>query len=144
MALAERMTKREYYGFLRDRARTAVLATVRADGRPHAAPVWFDLDGDTFVFTTNQDTVKGRNMRRNPYVTLCIDDETPPFRFVIIEGTAELTPGDPALLHWATRIGGRYMGGGRAEEYGQRNAVPSELLVRVTPQKILALKNIAD
>jgi hypothetical protein len=138
------MTKKECQSFLRDRARTAVLATVRADGRPHAAPVWFELDGDTFVFTTGQDTVKGRNMRRDPRVTLCIDDEAPPFHFVVIEGTAELTAEDPDLLHWATRIGGRYMGAERADEYGQRNAVPTELLVRITPQKILAHKNISD
>jgi PPOX class probable F420-dependent enzyme len=144
MALARRMTKTEYQSFLRDRARTAVLATVRADGRPHAAPVWFDLDGDTLVLTTGHDTVKGRNMRRDPRVTLCIEDENPPFHFVIIEGTAELTAEDPNLLHWATRIGGRYMGAERAEEYGQRNAVSSELLVRITPQKILAHKNISD
>jgi PPOX class probable F420-dependent enzyme len=144
MALARRMTKMEYQSFLRDSARTAVLATVRADGRPHAAPVWFDLDGDTLVLTTGHDTVKGRNMRRDPRVTLCIEDENPPFHFVIIEGTAELTAEDPNLLHWATRIGGRYMGAERAEEYGQRNAVSSELLVRITPQKILAHKNISD
>ena len=138
------MTKSEYYGFLRDRARTAVLATVRADGRPHAAPVWFDLDGDTFVFTTGQDTVKGRNISRDPRVTLCIDDGGPPFHFIIVEGMARLTSEDPALLNWATRIGGRYMGAERADEYGQRNAVPSELLVRVTPKKILAHKNVSD
>ena len=138
------MTKREYQSFLRDSARTAVLATVRADGRPHAAPVWFDLDGDTFILTTGQDTVKGRNMRRDPRVTLCVEDENPPFHFIIIEGTAELTAEDPNLLHWATRIGGRYMGAERADEYGQRNAVPSELLVRITPQKIMAHKNISD
>jgi PPOX class probable F420-dependent enzyme len=144
MALARRMTKTEYQSFLRDSARTAVLATVRADGRPHAAPVWFDLDGDTFVFTTGQNTVKGRNMLRDPRVTLCIDDDDPPFHFVIIEGTAELTSEDPTLLHWATRIGGRYMGTKRADEYGQRNAVPTELLVRVAPEKILAHKNISD
>ena len=137
------MTRSEYYGFLRDRARTAVLATVRADGRPHAAPVWFDLDGDTFVFTTGQDTVKGRNISRDPRVTLCIDDENPPFHFIIVEGVATLTSEDPDLLHWAVRIGGRYMGADRADEYGRRNAVPSELLVRVTPQKILAHKNIS-
>ena len=141
--MAERMTKGEYYGFLRDRARTAVLGTVRDDGRPHAAPVWFDLDGDTFVITTGQDTVKGRNMRRDPRVTLCIDDENPPFHVVIIEGKVELTVEDPDLLHWATRIGGRYMGAERADEYGRRNAVPSELLVRIIPQKIMAHKNIS-
>jgi PPOX class probable F420-dependent enzyme len=138
------MTAREYENFLLVRARTATLATVRADGRPHAAPIWFDLDGDILVFTTGESTVKGRNMRRDPRVSLCIDEEEPPFHFVVIEGKAELTAEDPDILRWATRIGGRYMGAERAEEYGRRNAVASELLVRVTPQKILAYKNISD
>jgi PPOX class probable F420-dependent enzyme len=82
-------------------------------------------------------------MRRDQRVSLCIDDEEPPFHFAIIEGTAELIDGDPDLLHWATRIGGRYMGPDRADEYGQRNAVTGELLVRVTPHKILAFKNVS-
>ena len=142
--MAQRMTAREYENFMLVRARTATLATVRADGRPHAAPIWFDLDGDILVFTTGESTVKGRNMRRDPRVSLCIDDEEPPFHFVVIEGKAELTAEDPDILRWATRIGGRYMGAERAEEYGRRNAVASELLVRVTPQKILAYKNISD
>jgi hypothetical protein len=62
----------------------------------------------------------------------------------MIEGTSELKAEDPDLLRWATRIGGRYMGAERAEEYGRRNAVEGELLVRVTPQKVVAYKNMAD
>jgi PPOX class probable F420-dependent enzyme len=139
-----KMTDEEYRSFLLDRARTATLATVRADGRPHAAPIWFDLDGDTLVFTTGESTIKARNMRRDPRVSLCIDEYEPPFHFVLIEGTAELTADDPDLLYWATRLGGRYMGADRAEEYGRRNAVEGELLVRVTPQRIVAHKNISD
>jgi PPOX class probable F420-dependent enzyme len=142
--VTQQMTEKEYRSFLLDGARTAILATVRADGRPHVAPIWFDLDGDTLVFTTGESTVKGRNMRRDPRVSLCIDEDEPPFHFVLIEGTAELTAEDPDLLYWATRLGGRYMGADRAEEYGRRNAVEGELLVRVTPQKILAYKNISD
>ena len=138
------MTEEEYRSFLLDRSRTAILATVRADGRPHMAPVWFDLDGDTLVFTTGEYTVKGRNMRRDARVSLCIDEEEPPFHFALIEGAADLAAGDPDLLYWATRIGGRYMGPDRADEYGRRNAVEGELLVRVTPQKIVAYKNISD
>jgi PPOX class probable F420-dependent enzyme len=138
------MTEEEYRSFLLERSRTAILATVRADGRPHVAPIWFDLDGDTLVFMTGENTVKGRNMRRDPRVSLCIDDEEPPFHFVLIEGAAKLTAEDPDLLYWATRIGGRYMGAERAEEYGRRNAVQGESLVRVTPQKIVAYKNISD
>jgi PPOX class probable F420-dependent enzyme len=138
------MTNEEYKSFMLDRARTAVLATVRTDGRPHTAPIWFDLEGDALVFTTGESTVKGRNMRRDPRVSLCIDEEEPPFHFVVIEGNSELTAGDSDLLYWATRIGGRYMGADRADEYGRRNAVEGELLVRVMPQKVVAYKNISD
>jgi PPOX class probable F420-dependent enzyme len=97
--VARQMTNDEYRSFMLDRARTAVLATVRADGRPHAAPIWFDLDDDTLVFTTGESTMKGRNMRRDARVSLCIDEEEPPFHFVLIEGSADLSAGDPDLLY---------------------------------------------
>jgi PPOX class probable F420-dependent enzyme len=142
--VAQKMTNEEYKSFMLDRARTAVLATVRADGRPHVAPIWFDLHDDILVFTTGENTVKASNMRREPRVSLCVDEEEPPFHFVAIEGTSELSAWDPDLLYWATRIGGRYMGSDRADEYGRRNAVEGELLVRVAPQKIVAYKNISD
>jgi hypothetical protein len=77
-------------------------------------------------------------------VSLCIDDERPPFHFVIVEGVATLTVDDPDLLLWATRLGGRYMGEEEAEAFGRRNAVPGELLVRVAPTKVLAYMDIAD
>ncbi len=142
--MAREMTAEEYREFLLGSARTATLATVRADGQPHAAPIWYHLDGETFVFTTAEDTVKARNLRRDGRVSLCIDDERPPFHFVIVEGVATLTADDPDLLLWATRLGGRYMGEEEAEAFGRRNAVPGELLVRVAPTKVLAYMNIAD
>jgi PPOX class probable F420-dependent enzyme len=119
-------------------ARTAKLAVVRADGSPHVAPVWVDLDGDQIVFTTSAETIKGKAIRRDPRVSLCWDDERPPFSFVTISGTAETTDDPRELLRWATRIGGRYMGADRAEEIGRRNAVPPEMVVRVTASKIVA------
>src|SRR6476646_6251133 len=119
-------------------ARTAKLAVVRADGSPHVAPVWVDLDGDEVVFMTSADTIKGKAIRRDPRVALCWDDEQPPFSFVTVTGTARLSTDHDDLLRWGTRIGGRYMGADRAEEYGQRNAVPPEMVVRVTPTKVVA------
>jgi PPOX class probable F420-dependent enzyme len=140
----QKMTPDEYRSFLLHRTRTAKLATVRADGRPHVAPVWFVMDGDNVIFTTWHATVKAMNLRRDPRVCLCVDDEAPPFSFVQIEGTATLSEDLDDLRHWATRIAGRYMGTDQAEAYGRRNGVPGELLVRVTPTRILAQKNIAD
>ncbi len=125
--------------------RTAKLATVRADGRPHVAPVWFDIDDDgAVVFNTGEDTVKGRNLLRDPRCVVCIDDDRPPFSFVTIEGTAEVSRDLAAVLAWATRIGGRYMGNDRATEYGERNGVPGELLVRLRPDRVLGLADLAD
>lgn len=142
--MARKMTTEESRDFLLGSIRTATLATVRADGRPHTAPIWYHLEDETFVFMTGRNTVKGRNLLRDPRLSLCIDDERPPFHFVIVEGVATLSDGDPDLLHWATRIGGRYMGEDQAEAFGRRNAVPGELLVRVTPTKVLAYMDIAD
>ena len=138
--MAEKMTPEEQRAFLSAGTRTAKLATVGADGRPHVAPIWFVLDGDTVIFTTGESTVKGRNLRRDPRVALSVDDETPPFAFVLIEGTAEPAADAPEMLEWATRIAARYMGAARADAYGRRNAVPGELLVRVRPTKIIAEK----
>lgn len=138
------MTEAEYQAFLQAQTHTGKLATVCADGRPHVVPIWFDLDGDTLVFTTWHASVKARNMQRDPRVCICIDDETPPFSFVVIEGSVAMTADADELRYWATRIGGRYMGADQAEVYEKRNAVAGELVVRVTPTKIIAQKNIAD
>jgi PPOX class probable F420-dependent enzyme len=138
------LTSTEARLFLLERPRTAKLASVRADGRPHIAPIWFDLDGDTLVFTTWHTTVKATNIRRDPRVSLCVDDEAPPFAFVLVEGIATLSDDLDELRRWATRIAGRYMGVGLAESYGRRNGVPGELLVRITPTKILAQAGISD
>jgi PPOX class probable F420-dependent enzyme len=125
-------------------ARTAKLGIVRADGSAHVAPVWVDLDGDDIVFMTSADTIKGKAILRDPRVSLCFDDETPPFSFVTVAGTATTSTDPVELLYWGTRIGGRYMGADQAEAYGQRNAVPPEMVVRITPTKITAKVNIAS
>ena len=125
-------------------ARTAKVAVVRADGAPHVAPVWVDLDGDDIVFMTAADTVKGKAILRDPRVSLCWDDERPPFSFVTVTGTATISRDGADLLYWATRIGGRYMGSERGDQYGRRNAVPPEMVVRVKPSRIVARVNVAE
>lgn len=125
-------------------AHTAKLAVVRADGSPHVAPVWFDLDGDDVMFMTAADNIKGKAILRDGRVSLCVDDERPPFSFVTIAGTTKTSTDPDELLQWAIRIARRYMGADRAEDYGRRNAVPPEMLVRLTPTKVVATVNVAD
>ncbi|MEU7246408.1 PPOX class F420-dependent oxidoreductase [Streptomyces sparsogenes] len=142
--MAKKMTKDQWHAFVSEGTRTAKLSTVRADGRPHIAPIWFLLDGDDLVFNTGEDTVKGRNMARDGRVSLCVDDDRPPFSFVTVEGHAELSDRLEEVRHWATRIAARYMGEELAEQYGARNGVPGELLVRVRVDKVVGLADIAD
>ncbi len=138
------MSETEWRAFVTEGTRTGKLSTTRADGRPHVAPIWFLVDDDgTVVFTTGADTLKGKALRRDPRVAMCVDDETPPFAFVLIEGTAEISEDLEVMLDWATRIGARYMGAESAEAYGKRNTVPGELLVRVTPAHVVARAEIA-
>jgi PPOX class probable F420-dependent enzyme len=125
-------------------ARTAKLAVSRADGSPHVAPVWVDLDGDDVVFMTSADTIKGKSILRDGRVALCFDDERPPFSFVTLTGTATTSTDPDELLAWGTRIGGRYMGADQAEAYGRRNAVPREMVVRVTVTNVVAKVDVAD
>ncbi|HXS62049.1 MAG TPA: PPOX class F420-dependent oxidoreductase [Streptosporangiaceae bacterium] len=125
-------------------AKTAKLAVVRADGAPHVAPVWVDLDGGQIMFMTSADTIKGKAILRDPRVSLCWDDERPPFNFLTVAGLAQTSVEPDELLRWSIRIGGRYMGADRAEEFGRRNAVPPEMLIRVTPTKIVAKVNISE
>lgn len=140
----QEMTPEETRSFLMDTVRTGKLATVRPDGRPHVAPIWYQLDGDDLLFTTWHESVKAKNLQHDARVSICVDDEQPPFAFVIIEGMVEISEKPDDLLRWATRIGERYMGPDQAEAFGQRNGVKGELLVRITPTKIIARKNISD
>jgi PPOX class probable F420-dependent enzyme len=138
------MTKDEWHAFVMDGTRTAKVATVRKDGRPHVVPVWFILDGDDVVFTTAATSVKGATLRRDRYASLCVDDQTPPYSFVMIEGPVELSSDLDELRRVATTIGGRYMGAERAEEFGARNAVEGEVVVRLRPSHVLAQADLAD
>jgi PPOX class probable F420-dependent enzyme len=140
----KKMSKAEAYEFLASGTRTGKLATVRDDGRPHVAPIWFVLDGDDLIFNTWHESVKGKNLVRDGRIALTVDEEVAPYAFVLVEGTVEVTEDDPAeSLKWATRIGARYMGHDQAEAFGQRNSVPGELLVRIKVDKIIAQKELA-
>ncbi len=136
------MDENEIINFLMKGTRTGKLATVREDGRPHVAPIWFVWNEGKIIFGTGDSSVKAKNMRHNPQVSDCVDDESPTYAFVIIQGTAKLFDKHKDLLKWNTVLGGRYMGKELAEVYGKRNAVEGSLLVEVTPTKMISDKDV--
>ncbi|MEI7029970.1 PPOX class F420-dependent oxidoreductase [Streptomyces pratensis] len=140
--MAHHMTDEEWRAFLSEGTRTAKVSTVRPDGSPHIAPVWFLLDGDTVVFTTSRESVKGRNLARDGRAALCVDDDRSPYAFAVVQGHAELSEEPNALLRWATRIARRYVAPEAAEEFGRRNGVSGELIVRVRIEKVVAMADM--
>jgi PPOX class probable F420-dependent enzyme len=139
------MTAEEIREFILSVARPGLLVTVRPDGRAHVTPVWIDLDADgSVVFTTGAETVKGRNLRRTKRAVICVDDDQPPFSFVTLEGPVTIDDDLARVREWAARLGGRYMGASRAEEYGARNGIPGELLVRLHPERTSSAADLAN
>jgi PPOX class probable F420-dependent enzyme len=137
------MTPDEVHAFLSHGTRTAKLATSRRDGEPHVMAVWFVLDREELALTTWGDSVKGRNLRRNPRAAAIVDEEVAPYAFVHIRGQVTLSEDLKEILRFATAIGGRYTGADRAGEFGRRNAVPGELLARLRPQRVIATADVA-
>jgi PPOX class probable F420-dependent enzyme len=147
------MTPNEVYTFLNSGTMTGKISTANLSGKPHVAPVWFVVDeypleviNIIITFTTHSKSLKARHLLSNPQVCLCVDDQTPPYSFVIVNGIAEIyqSPDQEDLLKWTTRIAERYMGKENAERFGKRNAVPGEFIIRIRPTKIIAQKNVSD
>jgi PPOX class probable F420-dependent enzyme len=136
------MSRDEALAFLAEGTRTGKLATARGS-RPHVAPIWFVVDGDDLVFTTGDQTVKGRQLRANPQAALSVDVDVYPFSFVVVRGRVSWDPAAPDLLEWSTRIAARYVPAGQADTYGRRNAVPGELLCRLHIEHVTGFVDIA-
>ena len=120
--------------FLTD-VQTTTVATVRADGRPHAAPVVFALDGDDIIFLTAATSVKGQNLRLTERAALTFDEQRPPFGFVIVEGPAAMTEDPDEVVKSGKAIADRYQI--PEDVFLEHNAVPGQLIVRVTPKRII-------
>ena len=147
------MSKGEIARFVMQDTLTGKLATVRIDGSSHVVPIWFVLDNENsqrrrrigdVIFTTDSTSAKANNIRRDNRVSICIDDQTRPFSFITIFGTAKIhTYKQKEVLKWATKIAERYMGKKNAEAYGRRNSGEGAVLVRIKPTRIIAEKDIA-
>jgi general stress protein 26 len=112
------MSHLEIRGFLKKDTFTGKLGTVDKDGISHVVPIWFVLgDGSAnnkigdIYFTTGADSTKAQNIQRNNTVSLCVDDQEPPFSFVFLRGKANIFPyKEKETIGWATKIAARYMG----------------------------------
>jgi PPOX class probable F420-dependent enzyme len=140
--VARPMTPEQTKAFLAAGTRTGKLATTRADGRAHVAPIWFIVDGDDLVFMTGAGTLKGKSLLRDPRAALVVDLEAPPYAFVLVEGTVTISEDLEEMLPLSIEIAKRYVDADQAEEFGRRNAVAGELLIRLPLDKVVALDDM--
>ena len=143
--MATKLEADELRVFLEEGCRTAKIACVRKDGSPTVSPVWFMLDNDDLVFTTMNTSLKFRLLQRDPRVSVCVESDSYPYGFATLQGTAtlhELTKED--LLKWTTLIATRYVPEELVAQFGRRNAVEGEVLVRVEIATSFAFSGVAD
>lgn len=139
------MTKDEIRNFLLQGTLTGKLGTINKDGTPHVVPIWYTVDEeDNIIFNTSGESVKAKNIRRDNRVRLCVDDQTPLFSFVLIDGIAQIERGQTGEIYkWAKIIAARYMGDDKSEAYGKRNSGEGEILVKIKPVRIVGQKDTA-
>ncbi len=121
-----------------DTDNNVVLVTVDEDGAPQASLVWAERDGDQILIGLEGYQRKAKNMRRDPRVTLIVQDDQPSKRnltqYLVIRGTVEMM--GPEIPHeWAALMdkqSQRYLG----TEFPFEKYTKTGVIVRVTPEKI--------
>ncbi|GAQ53096.1 PPOX class F420-dependent oxidoreductase [Streptomyces acidiscabies] len=112
----------------------ATVATLTAGGHPHLTVVWIKRDGDDLVFSTTADRAQGKNLARDPRVTIMISPPENPYTYAEIRGTATITPDPDRAL--PNELSLKYTG----QDYATFNPASKEdgdrVIVRVTPTKI--------
>ncbi len=104
-----------------------ILGIERVDGPPLTVPIWYMYEpGGELWFLTSLDSVKGRLLQRAMRFSLCVQTETPPYKYVSVEGTATISPADKELhsrpmarRYLGERGGDRYVDGSGGDADGE-------------------------
>ena len=123
-----------------DEAHIAHLVTVRPDGRPHVAPVWFlEEDGRAFVMT-DANAVKVRNIRREPTVALSVATDQRPLKYVVLHGEAQVSTTN--MEEMVQRICVRYDGPERGIDYARELLAEGRMcLIEVRVNRVIGWKD---
>ena len=94
--------------------RFAVLATINQDGTPQLTTMWYLLEDDgTIMMNTKVGRAKERNMRRDPRISICIEDD---YNFLTINGSVQLIDDPARAQHDIYRLSARYHGEEKARK----------------------------
>lgn len=129
------LTEQEIEEFL-GQANVAIVATVGADGQPHAVPTWYEWADGEMVFHTGVRTRKYRNIRHNDRVSICVDSKTVPYKAVVVYGRATTEVGTDDER--TRRLAIRYLGEALGTRYADSLRGTRLVIVRVRPDRIIS------
>jgi len=135
--MPDRLTKKEWVRFLKQR-RVGVLGTIGKDGHPVLTPIWYLYRRGTILMRTSRESVKARNIERDARVSLCVQEERPPYASVTVYGTATIEGEMEGLAYDIAR---RYLGviAGRAylQIAAENIQQGGEVTLVLTPERAL-------
>jgi PPOX class probable F420-dependent enzyme len=136
--MPRRYSRAEWQNFLKGR-RIAVLGTVGADGTPLLTPIWYLYRGGHILMRTDKESVKARNIARDPRVSLCVQDERPPYASVTVYGKASVEPAREGL---GAEMAKHYLGAVGAAGYQRAVSAAievgrEEVTLVITPERVL-------
>ena len=114
----------------------ADLATVRPDGSPHVAPVWFLYEDGVVKVLAETSSVKVKNLKSEPRVSVSIATDQQPYEYVIVNGVAEISEGDISDI--LRRISVHYQGTEEGKRYAEKTLRELVLcLITIRPSKLI-------
>ena len=113
----------------------ADFVTLRSDGSPHAAPVWYEFLNGRFLIFTQSRFQRVRNLERNPHGVICIACHDKPYAYVSAEGSVRMDR-DPSL-EIVRSVGKRYDAESATERYIQETPRATRILLTLTPERLI-------
>ena len=113
----------------------AHLATLMREGNPQVTPVWVDYDGKFVRVNSALGRVKDKNMRRDPRVSLSIQDPENPYRYLEIRGKVVEITQNGADDH-INKLSQKYLG---KPVYPHRQPGEVRVTYKIEPQKVSSM-----
>jgi nitroimidazol reductase NimA-like FMN-containing flavoprotein (pyridoxamine 5'-phosphate oxidase superfamily) len=134
------MTKQEREAFLAD-VHVGIIS-ISDEGRgPLTVPIWYAYDpGGELRIMTGKESRKGRLLARAGSFSLCVQTESPPYKYVSVEGaivSTEAADIERDLRPLARRYLGEKMGDRYVEETRNLTTHANNVLIRMRPERWL-------
>ncbi len=127
------LTPEQMAAFL-ERPLVAVMVTLRADGSPHAIPIWYEYRDGEFIVFTSDTFVRVKNLRRDSRAAITVSTHDEPYMYVSAEGPVVIT--SEGVAETGLSIARRYMGED-AQQFLDDVYDEHSVLLRLTPERIL-------